>query len=61
MKRGNQGGGACLDELEESANVVKAASVAWRTLTHGAERSFRELDGMVDGVRERYYHGSRRR
>ncbi len=44
--------GACLEELEGSANVVKAASVAWRTLTHDAERWFCELDWMVDGIRE---------
>ncbi len=50
--RGNRMGGACLEDLEGSVNVVKAASVAWRMLTHGAERWFRELDGMVDGVRE---------
>ena len=49
---GEQGGGTCLEVLVGTANVVKAASVAWRTLTHDAERRFRELDGMVDGVRE---------
>lgn len=47
-----KGRGACLEELEGSANVVKAASVAWRPLTHNAERLFCELDWMVDGVRE---------
>ena len=47
-----KGRGACLEELEGSANVVKAASVAWRPLTHDAERLFCELDWMVDGVRE---------
>ena len=46
----SQGGGACLEELEGSANVVKAASVAWRPLTHDAERWSCELDWMVDGV-----------
>ena len=39
---------------------VQAASVAWRTLTDDAERWFCELDWMVNGVGERYYHGSRR-
>ena len=38
MNRGNQGRGACLEELEGSANVVKSASVAWRPLSHDAER-----------------------
>ena len=38
--------------LEGSANVVKAASVNWRMLTHDAERWFRELDGIIDGVHE---------
>jgi hypothetical protein len=38
VMRGSQGGGACLEELEGSANVVKAASVAWRPLSHDAER-----------------------
>ena len=33
---GTQGKGACLKELERSANVVKAASAAGRTLTHDA-------------------------
>ena len=28
MKRGNQGGGACLEEFEGDANVVKATSAA---------------------------------
>ena len=41
-----------MDELEESANVVNAASVAWRTLTHDAERWFCEFDRMIDGVGE---------
>ena len=50
--KGSQRGGACPEELEESANVVKAASVAWRTLSHDAERWFCELDWMVDGIRE---------
>ena len=52
MNRGNRGEGACLEELEGSANVVKAASVAWRTLTHDAKRWFCELDGMFDSVYE---------
>ena len=38
--------------LEGSANVVKAASVAWRRLTHVAESWFCELDWVVDGIRE---------
>ena len=29
MKRGNQGRGACPEEFEGSANVVKATSPAW--------------------------------
>ena len=37
---------------EGSANVVKAGSFAWRTLTHDAERWFYELDRIVDGVGE---------
>jgi len=45
--RSGQGGGACLEELEGSANVVKAASVAWRPLTHDAKRWFCELDWML--------------
>ena len=49
---GNQGGGACLEELEGTANVVKATSAAHRTPVHYADRWFCELDGMVDGVRE---------
>ena len=52
MKRGNQGGGACLDELEGSAKLVKAASVAWRTLTHDAERWFCKLDWKDNGIRK---------
>ena len=57
--RGSQGEGVCQEELEGSANVVKAASVAWRPLTHDAERWFCELDWTVDGIREGNYHGSR--
>ena len=38
-------GGACLDELEGSANVVKATSVAHRTPVHDAARWFCEFDG----------------
>jgi hypothetical protein len=49
--RGSQGGGAYLEELEGSKNVVDAAFVAWRPLTHDAERWFCELDRVVDGVR----------
>ena len=45
--RGSQGEGACLEELEGSANVVKAASVAWRPLTHDAERCFVSLIGWL--------------
>ena len=50
--RGGQEGGACLEELEGSANVVKAASIAWQPLAYDAERWFCERDWMVDGVRE---------
>ena len=50
--RCSQRGGACLEELEGSANVVEAAFVAWRPLARDAERWFCELDGMVDGVRD---------
>ena len=52
MKRGNQGRGACPEEFEGSANVVKATSAAWGPLTHHAERWLCELDWMVDGIRE---------
>ena len=52
VMRGSQGGGVCLEELEGSANVVKATSAAHRTSVHDAERWFCELDGMVDGIRE---------
>ena len=41
-----------LEEFEGSANVVKAAFVASRTLTHDDDRWFCELDGKVDGIRE---------
>ena len=54
MKRGNQGRGACLEEFEGSANVVKATSAAHRTPVHHADRWFCTLDGMVDGVHEEY-------
>ena len=47
-----QGLGACPEKLEGSANVVKAASVAWRQLTQDAERWFCELDWMIDGLRD---------
>ena len=43
VKRGNQTGGARLEEFEGVQNVVKAASVAWQPLTHDAERWFCEL------------------
>ncbi len=33
---------------------------SWRPLTHDAERWFRELDWMVSGVRDCYYHRPRR-
>jgi len=49
----------CQEELEGSGNVVKAAPVAWRPLTHDTERWICELDWMVDGIREGNYHGSR--
>ena len=53
MKRGNQGGGACLEELERRSNVVKATSTAHRTLVHDAARWHCELDGwMTAFVRE---------
>ena len=61
MKRGNQAGDACLEGLEGSANVVKAASTAHRTPVHDAARWFCELDWVVDGIRERNYYGSRQR
>ena len=32
---------------EACANVLKAASVAWRTLIHGTERWFCEPDGIA--------------
>ena len=57
---GSQGEGARLEELEGSVNVVKAASVAWRLLTHDVERWMCELDWMVDGIRESNYYGARR-
>ena len=40
MKRGNQGRGACPEEFEGSANVVKATSAAWG-------RQFTTPDGFV--------------
>lgn len=40
MKRGNQGGCACPEELEGSANVVKATSAA-------IEHQFTRPDGYV--------------
>ena len=49
---GKRGRGACPEELEGSANVVKAASVAHRTLIEDAERWFCELDWIVDSIRE---------
>jgi len=52
VKRGNQGGGTCLEEFEGSANVVKATSAAHRTPVHDADRRFCELEWMVDGIRE---------
>ena len=52
---GSQWGGACLEELEGSANVVKATSAAHRTPVHDAARWCREIDGRVDGDREWNY------
>ncbi len=42
-----QGRGACLDELEGSANVVKATSAAHRTPVHDAARWFVNLMGWL--------------
>ena len=39
--------------------MLKAASVAWRTLTHGTERWFCEPDGIVAGLRGCCYHHRR--
>ena len=50
--RSDRGGGVRLEESDGAANVVRAAFVARRTLTHDAERWFREFDGIVDGVHE---------
>jgi hypothetical protein len=47
VKRGNQGRGACLEEFQGSANVVKATSAAHRTPVHDAARWFCELDWMA--------------
>ena len=52
VKRDNQGRSARPQELERSANVVKATSAAHRTQVHDADRWFYELDWMIDGVRE---------
>ena len=48
--RSNQRGGACLDELERSTNVVKAASVAWRTLSHDAESTEEFRRAIEEGL-----------
>ena len=47
-----------LEELEGSTNVVKAASLAWRTPVHDAGRWFYELDWIVDHIGAPDYHGS---
>ena len=47
-----QGKDACLKELDRSANVVKAAPAAGRSLTHDTKRWFCELDGLVSSIRE---------
>ena len=52
VKRGSQGRAACLGELEGSANVVEAASVAHRTPVHDDAGWFCELDGKVDCISE---------
>ena len=44
--------GACLGELEGSANAVTATSAAHRTAVHDDAGWFCELDGKVDGIRE---------
>ena len=36
-----------MEELEGSANVVEAAFVAWRSLTHDAERWFVSFIGWL--------------
>ena len=57
--RSNQGRGACLEEFEGGANVVKATSAAYRTPVHYDHGWFCELDEMVDVICELYYLASR--
>ena len=59
-----------VDSVAEAGRVLHAAldggtnfldtAAPCRTPTHDAERCSCELDGMVDGIREGYYHGTRR-
>ena len=41
--------------VEACANVLKAASVAWRTLIHGTERWFCEPDGSCKATQSPVY------
>jgi len=47
VKRGNQGGGACLEEFEGSANVVKATSPAHRAPVWAPTDGFVSLIGWL--------------
>lgn len=50
--RSDRGKGERLEEFDGSANIVTAAFVAHRRLTHGVRKRFCELDVMVDSVHE---------
>ena len=52
MKRGDQGEMPARRSSRGVGNVVEATSAAHRTPVHDAERSFCEIGGMVDGIRE---------